>query len=127
MRTSLNLIGVSTALLFGCAPRIESPFQTRSVAVPGTPKQVICRMQVAARRTGLSFHFGHNKAIDVIAFRLIGRGYEVEAINFTGKADYEFRLYVPSKNSPTVRAGEETLTRLTEAVAAATPACRNVS
>ncbi len=75
---------------------------------------------------GLSFHFGRNQANGVIAFRLVGGEYEVEAVNFTGKANYEFRLYAPSKNGPTVGAGEKTLTRLMEALSAAVPACRNV-
>jgi hypothetical protein len=127
MGTSLNLIAVSTALLFGCSTKTELPVETREVVIPGAPKQVICRMQVAARQTRLSFHVGHNQANDVIAFRLIGGKYEVEAVNFTGDANYDFRLYVPSKNGPTVEAGEKTLTRLTEAVSAAGPACRNVS
>lgn len=83
-------------------------------------------MQVAARRTGLSFHFGHNQADDVIAFRLIGGKYEVEAVNWAGKENYEFRLYVPSKNGPTIGAGERTLTRLTDALSASALTCRDV-
>lgn len=126
MGSSLNVIAVSTALLLGCAPNTEIPVQTKEVAIPGSPKQVICRMQVAARRTGLSFHFGHNQANDVNAFRLIDGKYEVEAVNWTGKANYEFRLYVPSKNGPTVGAGERTLTHLTEVLSAAAPTCRNI-
>lgn len=82
-------------------------------------------MQVAARETRLSFHFGHSQANNVIAFRLIAGEYEVEAINWTGNAIYEFRLYVPSKDSLTVGAGERTLKRLTEALSAAAPTCRN--
>ncbi|SOB78685.1 hypothetical protein SAMN06297144_0162 [Sphingomonas guangdongensis] len=74
----------------------------------------------------MNFHFGHNQANDVIAFRLISGKFEVEAINWTGKANYEFRLYVASKNGSTVVAGERMLTRLTEALSAAAPTCRNV-
>lgn len=90
MGTSLALIAVSTMLLFDCAPKTELPVQTREAFIPGSPKQVICRMQVAAFRTGLSFHFGHDQANDVIAFRLIGGEYEVEAVNLTGKANMSF-------------------------------------
>ncbi|MDP1028363.1 hypothetical protein Q5H91_14155 [Sphingomonas sp. KR1UV-12] len=115
------------ALLVGCAPKTDLPIQTMEVAISGAPEQVICRMQVAAQQTALSLHVGHNRANDVIAFRLISEEYEVEAVNFMGGAKYELRLYVPSKEGPIVEAGEQALTRLAEAVSDSGPACLNVN
>lgn len=80
-------------------------------------------MRLAARRTGLSFHFGHNQATDVISFRLIGTEFEVDAINWTGKSDYELSLYVPSKKDQTIAVAKSALARLNKAVSAENDAC----
>lgn len=80
-------------------------------------------MRLAARQTGLSFHFAHNQANDIIVFRLIGTEYEIEAVNWTGAADYEFRLYVSSKNDHAIAVAKSALERLNEAVSAENDAC----
>lgn len=124
MQALPNLIFFLAVLLAGCGAKSELPIQTKQVVISGSPTEVICRMRLAARLTGLSFHFGHNQANDVIAFRLISTEYEMEAINWTGKADYEFRLYVPSKDDQTIAVAKSALARLNKAVSAENDACR---
>lgn len=124
MRTLLILAAIATLLLCGCAAKTETPVETSTIVIAGPSTRAICLMQVAAQRMNLSFHFGHNQATDVIAFRLRNSNYEIEAVNFEGKGNFELRLYVSSREYLDMSADEKVLTRLKEAVAAAGPACR---
>jgi hypothetical protein len=78
---------------------------------------------MAAQRAGASFHFSHNQANDVIAFRMIGTKYEVEVVNWSGQADYEFRLYVPTSDNSAIRAAKKVFELLIQAASAGNPAC----
>ena len=124
MVSPAKLILAFTVLLSGCIAKTELPVVTEEVGIPGSLPQVVCRMRMAAQHTGASFHFGHNQANDVMAFRIIGTRYEVEAVNWAGKAVYEFRLYVPSRDRSTIGAARKALMLLIQAVSTGNPACR---
>jgi hypothetical protein len=98
----MRLIAILSAIvitLAGCKVRTELPSEIREITLAGSPQQVICRVEAAARHSGLSFHYAHNKMDDIIAFRLIADNYEITAVNFTGKAIYDLRLYDRSEDS----------------------------
>lgn len=97
MRLIVTLSAIVVTLA-ACKPTTELPIEGREITLAGSPQQVICRVEAGARHSGLSFHYGHNQMNDIISFRLIGRGYEIEAANFTGTATYDFRLYDRSKD-----------------------------
>ena len=95
----ITILSAIVITLAGCKATTELPSESREITLAGSPQQVICRVEAASRHSGLRFHYGHNQMNDIIAFRLIGDNYEIEAVNLTGTAVYDLRLYDRSKDS----------------------------
>lgn len=117
----------SLTALTACKPTVEWPSESRVIMLTGSPPQVICRVKAVARKTGLSFHYGHNQTNDIVAFRLIGNHYEIEAVNFTGTAEYDVRLYDRSKDSAARLSAKQRFVALTGDLKRSDPSCRTGS